>query len=146
MLYGLSAEEIEWLRDGYRMFREADPAFVDRFATDAKMIIPKTVPGGGTFDSPLEWLESTATIGELFDDPHPDPEEFLRVGDRVIVIGTWRARSHQSGEKVTARFVHLLRLSDADAPVSDQQAVSFENVADTAAVLQALGPAPPASK
>ena len=145
MPYGLSTEEIEWIRDGYRMFAEGDPAYLDRFAADAKIIIPETVPGGGTFDSPLEWLEFTATLGELFDDPHPDPEEFLRVGDRLIVIGTWRARSHQSGEKVTARFVHLLRLSDAVAPVNDQQAVSFENVADTAAVLQGLGAAPPAS-
>jgi ketosteroid isomerase-like protein len=144
MPYGLSTEEIEWLRDGYRMFREGDPAFMDRFAADAKITLPKTVVGGGTFDNPLEALEVTATIGELFDDPHPDPEEFLRVEDRVIVIGTWRARSRQSGEKITARFVHLLRYGDADAPVNDQQAVSWENVIDTRAMFQELGPVPPA--
>jgi hypothetical protein len=145
MPYGLSTEEIEWLRDGYRMFREGDPAFVDRFAADARITIPKTLPGGGTFDNPLDWLEFTATTGELFDDPYPDPEEFLRVEDRVIVIGTWRARSRRKGEKITARFVHLFRYSDADAPINNQQAASFENVADTAAALQGLEAAPPAS-
>ena len=145
MPYGLSAEEIEWLRDGYRLFREGDPAFMDRFADDAKITIPRTAAGGGTFDNPLEALETTAAVGELFDDPHPDPEEFLRVEDCVIVIGTWRARSLQSGEKITARFVHLLRYGDADAPVNDQRADSFENVLETGPIVEEIGPAPPAS-
>jgi len=136
MPYGLSTEEVEWLRDGYRMFREGDPAFMDRFAADAEITLPETAAGGGTFANPLEALEVTATIGELFDDPHPDPEEFLRVEDRVIVIGTWRARSRQSGEKITARFVHLMRYGDADAPVNEQQAVSWENVIDTGAMFR----------
>jgi hypothetical protein len=140
MPYGLSTEEVEWLRDGYRMFREGDRASVDRFAADAKFTVPKTVAGGGTFDNQLDWLEFTAAIGELFDDPHPDPEEFMRVEDCVIVIGTWRARSRQSGDKIAARFVHLYRYGDANAPVNDQQAHSFEVVADTGAMFEGLAP------
>jgi len=145
MPYGLSTGEIEWLRERYRMFREGDPAYMDTFTADSKVIYPETLPGGGTYDNPVDALEFPATMGELFDAPYPDPEEFLRVEDRLIVLGTWRARSRQSGEEITARFVHLVRLSDAEAPVNDQRAVSFETILDTAAMLQALGPFPPAS-
>jgi ketosteroid isomerase-like protein len=143
MPHGLSSEEIEWLRERYRLFREGDPAYLDSYTADAKFIFPATLPGGGTYDGPFEALEFTTAVTELFEDPYPDPEEFLRVEDRVIVIGTWHAQSRQSGEEIAARFVHLLLLSGPDGPVNEQKVVSFENVTDTAAMLQALGPSPP---
>lgn len=142
MPYGLSSEEVEWLHEGYRMFREGDPAYLDRFTADAKFIFPATLPAGGTYGGPFEALEFATTATELFEDPYPDPEEFLRVEDRVVVVGTWRGRSRQNGEKIAARFVHLMRTSDAEAPINEQKAVSFENVIDTAAVLQGLDPSP----
>jgi ketosteroid isomerase-like protein len=145
MPYGLSPEEIDWLREGYRLFREGDPAYLDLYTDDAKFIFPPTLPRGGTYDSPLEALEFTTNLAELFDSPYPDPEEFLRVEEHVIVVGTWRARSRQSGEEITARFVHLLRMSDAEAPINEQKVISLENVPDTAAMLKGLDPSPPPS-
>ena len=50
MPYGLSAEEIEWVREGYRMFREGDPAFMERCAPDTRFSIPTTLPAGGTYE------------------------------------------------------------------------------------------------
>lgn len=144
MSYGLNSEEVEWLREGVRMFREGDPAFLDRFAPDAKFSFPATLPAGGTYDTPLDALEFWNTIGELFDDPYPDPEEFLRVEDRLIVVGTWRAYSRQSGEEITARVVWAYRLSGKGGPLMDQKAISHEVFGDTAAILQALGSSPPA--
>jgi ketosteroid isomerase-like protein len=144
MSYGLSSEEIEWIRDGYRMFREGDPAFMDRFAPDAECRFPVTLPAGGTYDSPFEALEFWTTMSEVFDSPYADPEEFLRVGDRLVVLGTWRARSRQTGEEIAARFVHVYGLSGDEASAIDQKAVSFEVLADTAALLQSLGNPPPA--
>lgn len=144
MSCGLSSEEIEWIREGYRLFREGDPSFMDRYAPDAKFHFPATLPAGGTYDSPFEALEFWTTMSEVFDSPYPDPEDFLRVGDRLVVLGTWRARSRQTGEEITARFVHIYRLSGDEGPVMDQKVVSFEALADTAALLQSLGNAPPA--
>jgi hypothetical protein len=88
MPYGLSADEIEWLREGYRMFREGDPAFMERYAPDASFSFPRTLPAGGTYNSPFEAMEYWTTVGELFENPHPEPEEFMRVEDRVSVLGT----------------------------------------------------------
>jgi len=144
MPYGLSSEEVEWLRENVRMFREGDPAFLEAYAPDAKFGFPATLPAGGTYDSPLEALEFWNTLGELFDDPYPDPEEFLRVEDRLILIGTWRARSRQSGEEIAIRTAWAVRLSGKKGPLMDQKVVSFELFADTAAMHQALGDSRPA--
>jgi len=144
MSYGLSSEEVEWIRDGYRKFREGDPAFMDPYAPDAEFHFPATLPAGGSYDSPFEALEFWTTIGELFEFPYPDPEDFLRAGDRLVVLGTWRARSRRTGEEIAARFVHAYRLSGDGSPLMDQKVVSVEVIADTAALLQALGGEPPA--
>jgi len=146
MSYGLSSEEVEWIRDGYRMFREGDPAFMDRYAPDARFHFPATLPAGGTYNGPFDAMEFWTTVAELFEDPYPEPEDFLRAGDRLIVFGTWRARGRQTGEDVGARFVHLLRLSSDEGPVMDLKGVSFEVFFDTAAILQALGDSRPAAE
>jgi ketosteroid isomerase-like protein len=138
MSYGLSSEEVEWIREGYRMFREGDPAFLDRYAPDARFDFPATLPAGGTYYNPVDALEFPTTMGELFDAPYPDPEEFLRADDRLIVVGTWRARSRQSGEEIAIRFIHVYRLSGGEGPLMDQKIVSFEVLSDTAAMLQSL--------
>jgi ketosteroid isomerase-like protein len=143
MPYGLSEAEIEWVREGYRMFREGNPAFMDRFEPDAKFIFPATLPSGGTYEGAFEALEFWTTVGELFENPYPDPEEFLRVGDRLIVFGTWRGRSAQTGDGIALRFVHLQRLNDEETTLMDQKIVSVELFVDTAAYLQAIGPAAP---
>ena len=143
MPYGLSEAEIEWVREGYRMFREGDPAFMDRFEPDAKFIFPATLPSGGTYDGAFAALEYWTAVAELFENPYPDPEEFLRVGDRLIVLGTWRGRSTQTGNEIALRFVHWQRLNDEEATLMDQKIVSIELFVDTAAYLQAIGPAAP---
>ena len=119
------------------MFGDGDPAFMDRFEADAKFIFPATLPSGGTYDGAFAALEFWTTVGELFEDPYPEPEEFLRVEDRVIVFLTWRARSRQTGEEIVLRPVHSQRLNGEGATLMDQKIVSLELFVDTAAFLQA---------
>ena len=121
------------------MFTEGDPAFLDRYEADATMVFPESLPKGGVYRSPLEAIEYFNTMSELFEDAHPAPEEFIRDGDRLIVLGHFKGRSRATGEAVAIRFAHVLGLSDADGPVSEQRNTSFELIADTAAVLAALG-------
>jgi hypothetical protein len=42
MSANLTAEDIEYLREGYRLFREHDPAYMDRFSPDATFVFPTT--------------------------------------------------------------------------------------------------------
>ena len=88
MPYGLSPEEIEWVREGYRQFREGDPSFMDRYTENATFRIPITLPAGGTYNSPLEALEYWNTIGELCRIPRCPTRGLHACKDRLIVFGT----------------------------------------------------------
>jgi ketosteroid isomerase-like protein len=135
----VSPEEVEYVREGYRLFAEGDPAFLDRYAHDATISVPETLPQGGTYASPFEALEFWTTSGELFEGARPEPEEFIRDGDRLVVLGRFHGRSRATGQEVAIPFVHVLRLTGADGPVSDHKYTRLDVFIDTAALLAALG-------
>jgi ketosteroid isomerase-like protein len=138
MALGLSDEEVEYLREGYELFAAGDATFMDRWADDAELTIPSTLPAGGTYTGPWEAMEFWTTIGELFERARPEPEEFIRVRDRLIVLGTWRGRSRETGEELATRFLHSIRLPDAEATVVGQRAEAVELFIDSAEILQAI--------
>jgi ketosteroid isomerase-like protein len=135
---GLSQDDIAQIRDGYRLFKEGDPAFLDGFEPDATIIFPESLPKGGTYASPLEALEFWNNIGQLFEGADPEPEDFVRDGDRLVVLGRFRGRSRATGEQVGVRFAHAYGLTGAEEPMSEQKYTSFELIIDTAPVLAAL--------
>jgi hypothetical protein len=141
MSTNLSPEEVEWLREGYRLFREHDPAYLDRFTPDATFVFPTSLPAGGTYDGPWEALEFQTTVSERVDDPHPEPGEFIRDGDRVVVLGTWHAVVPTTGRRVAARVVHVFRFSGGEVPLPEQKVTAFELIADTAVFGGALAEA-----
>jgi uncharacterized protein len=137
---GLSKEDIDYIRESYRLFRDGDPAFLDRFTPDATLVFPETLPKGGTYGSPWEALEYFNNVDELFDDPHAEPEEFIRDGDRLVVLGHFHGRSRATGEQVAIRFVHVSRLTGTEGSLTRQRYAAFELFIDTAAVLATIGP------
>lgn len=136
---GLSQADIDYISEGYRLFRENDPAFMDRFTPDATLVFPDTLPKGGTYRSPWDALEFWNTIGELFEGALAEPEEFIGDGDRLVVLGTWQGRARATGEEIAVRFAHVLRLTGSAGNLSGQRLTSLELIIDTAAVLTALG-------
>ena len=137
MTVSLSREDIEWIREGYRLFRDGDPAFLERYEPDATLVFPEPLPKGGTYRSPLEALEFWNNIGELFDGAHPEPEEFLRDGDRLVVLGRFHGRSRATGEQVAIRFAQVFGLTGGEGALREQRFTSFELIIDTAAALSA---------
>ena len=137
MSANLTAEDVEYLREGYRLFREHDPAFMELFAPDARFVVPTTLPAGGTYAGPWEALEFTTTVSERVDDPHPEPEEFIRDGARVMVLGTWHAVLPTSARHATVRFAHVFRYSGV-GPLAGRKATSLELICDTVSFAAAL--------
>lgn len=135
----LSPEDIEYAREGYRLFAAGDPAFLDGLAPDATLVFPEVLPKGGTYASPWDAMEFWNTIGALFDGARPEPEDFIRDGDRLVVLGHFHGRARATGERVAIRFAHVFGLPDAAAPLVGQRYVSLELIADTAALLAAIG-------
>ena len=134
----LTREDIDHVREGYRLFAEGDPAFLERYEPNATLIFPDSLPKGGTYRSPWEALEFWNTVGELFEGAHPEPEEFIRDGDRLVVLGHFHGRSRATGEQVAIRFLHVFGLGGVEGALSQQRFTSLELIMDTAAVLSAL--------
>ena len=136
----LSRDDIDYLAEGYRLFREGDPAFLDYYEPDATVVFPESLPKGGTYASPLEALEFWNNIGDLFEGAHAEAEEFIRDGDLLVVLGHFHGRSRVSSELVAIRFAHVFGLTDVEGPLSERRFSSFELIIDSAAVLSALAP------
>jgi ketosteroid isomerase-like protein len=141
MSINLTPEDIEWIRAGYRQFADHDPAFLDRYTPDAKFEFPESLPAGGVYEGPWDALEFMTTVNERLEDPHPEPEEFIRDGDLLIVLCTWRARVPSTGRHVEARVAHVFRRESGDAPLPEQKVTSFEFIGDSAVFAAALAEA-----
>ena len=57
----ITEEVVELARDGYRMFRENDPAFLDRLDPEIEWHVPDTLPDGGDLHGHLEVLVAHVT-------------------------------------------------------------------------------------
>lgn len=136
-LFDLITDELVGLsRDAYRMFREQDPAVLDNWDPEIEWHVPETLPGGGDLHGPLEVLEFLDTMSGLWEDPHPEPEEFLAAGDKLVVLGTWRGRARSTGVDVAVPFVHVQQFRAG-------KLAYFRTYIDAARVLQSLeAPAP----
>jgi hypothetical protein len=66
MSANLTPEDVEYLRDGYRLFREHDPAFMERFAPDATFVFPTTLPAGGTYEGPTSGRRVAVRLAHVF--------------------------------------------------------------------------------
>jgi hypothetical protein len=117
------------------MFQESDPAWVDLLHPEIEWHVPDTLPGGGDLHDPLEVLGFLDTMSGLFEDAYPEPEEFLPAGDKLVVLGTWRARARSTGIRVEVPFAHVSQFRDG-------KLVYFRNYLDAAKALQSLEEAP----
>jgi len=132
----ITDELVVLARDGYRMFGEGDPAFLDNWDPEIEWHVPDTLPGGGDLHGPAEVLAFFETVSGLWENPLPEPEEFLAAGDKLMVLGTWRARARSTGVEVELPFVHVQQFRGG-------KLVCFRNYIDAAKALQSLeGPAP----
>jgi ketosteroid isomerase-like protein len=131
----ITDEHVGQSEEAYRMFREGDLRFFDRLDPDIDWWIPETIPHGGSRHGEGEVIAFWEAMAELFEEAGPHPEEFIPAGDRLIILGTWRARVKATGDPVEARFAHVNGYRDG-------KLVSFRNYIDSAKIVQALEAGP----
>jgi hypothetical protein len=129
----VAAEEVQRLREVYDAFDRGDTdAFVELLAHDIEWRVPEVLPWGGVrhgHDGIRTYLEQ---LREHVDGGWGTPEEFLDVGDRVVVLGRFTGTARATGRHFETPFVHVWTSTDG-VPT---RLVHF---VDTAVVLQALG-------
>ena len=109
----MAGEELENLRRIYDALLGPDvDELRSRAAHDIEITLPESVPWGGTRHG-LDGIESLAeSFQEHVEGSWADADDFLAVGDRVVVLGRIRGRSRTSGEEFEVPFVHVWGLTD----------------------------------
>jgi ketosteroid isomerase-like protein len=105
--------EVKSLRRVYDALSRWD---VDDLVTDVthdfEMILPDTVPWGGTRHG-QEGLRSFATIfQDHVEGLWADPDDFIDAGDSIVVLGRLRGRAKATGKEYEVHFAHVWTLSD----------------------------------
>jgi ketosteroid isomerase-like protein len=121
---------IQGLRDAYAAFNRGDiDAAVQLLSSDVEWIEPKEFPGGGTYhgrNGAKQYLtQSRAAWAEV----HSEPEQFIPVGDRIVVFVHARVRAKGSDQWQEVRLADVYTFRNG-------QAVSMQAFADRK---QALG-------
>ncbi len=133
----ITDELVQQCQDGYRQFRENDPAFLEAIDPDIEWHVPDTLPGGGALHGPMAVLEFMETVSGLWEDAYAEPEEFLPSGDKLVVLGTWRGQARSTRVRVEVPFAHVFRYRAG-------RLVYFCNYLDAAKALRSLEEAPSA--
>jgi len=125
--------EIQALRRIYDALLRWD---VEEFARDVthdfELILPETVPWGGTRHG-RDGVEAYAALfRDHVEGQWADPDDFLEAGELIVVLGRLRGRARATGEEYEVAFAHVWTLSDG---VPSRCHSYF----DTAPIMAALG-------
>jgi uncharacterized protein len=122
---------VERCRAAYRMVTDGDPAFLDLLDPDVEWYVPDSLPGGGALRGHWDVLAFLDTSGQFWDDPRPEPEDFLASGDKLVVLGNWCGRAKSTGIEMKVPFAHVQQFRDG-------KLVYFRNYIDATEVMKTL--------
>jgi ketosteroid isomerase-like protein len=107
-------EDVERLRDAYRAFNEGGgvEAIVVRLSGDFRVRDRESSPDRETRFGPEGIRHLFASYMEAFDALRLEPEEFLEVGDRIVVSLHQHARGKGSGAEIVSRVAHVWTMED----------------------------------
>jgi ketosteroid isomerase-like protein len=109
-------EDVQRLRDAYRAFNEGGvEAFLERLAPEFQVRDRESSPDRGETRHGKEGIrELFASYMEAFDALRLEPEEFIDVGDQIVVSLRQRVRGKGSGAEVMGRIAHVWTVSGAE--------------------------------
>jgi ketosteroid isomerase-like protein len=104
---------LETFRRIYTAVQQGDfEALGENMTHDVEWALPPTVPWGGVHHGHL----GVESVGEIFrehvDGIWSEPDEFLDLGDRVVVLGRVSGTGRASGEPFEVSFAHVWDLAD----------------------------------
>ena len=94
------------VKSGWEAFARGDmDAATATTSESAEIVVPESLPWGGTFTGPAGFKEMIGRLVSNFDEVKPEPQEFLEAdGGHVIVtvkgVGTTKSGNELSGDSV----------------------------------------------
>jgi uncharacterized protein len=106
----MSQENVEVVRQGFEAFERGElDALLDLFTDDVTTY--RADPDGATYDGKAGFLEATADWTEDFSEWRVLPQEFVDLGDRVLVRVRQMAQGKSSGVRVEEDFWFLFEVT-----------------------------------
>jgi hypothetical protein len=121
------------VKNGWDAFAKGDlDAAVATTSDSAKIVIPESLPWGGTYTGPDGFKEMIGKFASNFDEVSPEPQKFLEAdGGHVVVTVTGSVGTTKSGNELTGDSIWLYR-------VDDGKIEHAEFYGDTATAVEAL--------
>ena len=120
------------VRSGWDAFRQGDlDAAVATTSDSAKIVIPESLPWGGTYTGPDGFKEMIGKFVSNFDEVHPEPQQFLEADDGHVLVTVSGVGTTKSGNELSGDSIWLYR-------VDDGKIEHAEFYGDTATAVEAL--------
>ena len=121
------------VRSGWDAFAEGDlDTAVATTSEQAKIVIPESLPWGGTYTGPAGFKEMIGKFLSHFEEVNPAPQAFLEAdGDHVIVTVKGAGKT-KSGNELSGDSIWLYRIEGG-------KIAQAQFYGDTATAVEALG-------
>jgi ketosteroid isomerase-like protein len=120
------------VRSGWDAFTEGDlDAAVATTGEQAEIVIPETLPWGGTYTGPHGFKEMIGKFLSNFDEVRPEPQEFLEADGGHVVVTVKGVGTTKSGNELSGDSIWLYK-------VDDGKIEHAEFYGDTATAVKAL--------
>jgi uncharacterized protein len=120
------------VRSGWDAFADGDlDTAVATTSDSAKIVIPDSLPWGGTYTGPDGFKEMIGKFLSNFDEVHPEPQRFLEADDGHVLVTVSGVGTTKSGNELSGDSVWLYKVDDGEISRA-------EFFGDTATAVEAL--------
>ena len=106
----MSQENVETLRAVYERWRTGDLWTPEVFDDDAELVWAAEIPDADTYHGLAEIEDSARQWLSAWDALRIEAEEFVDLGERVLVLITVRGRGKDSSIETEGKYAHLWTL------------------------------------
>jgi molybdenum cofactor guanylyltransferase len=129
-------DEVEGLKRGFEAFNRRDISQMVEFASpDIVVHDAPELPGGSTRRGRAAFREGLEEWIAMFDELCVEPQEFMRVGDRILVVFRATGRGGESGIPVDVELANVFTMKDG-------LVLEWHSFTSRGQALEALGPSP----
>ena len=101
------------VKDGWDAFAKGDMDAATATTSDsAEIVIPESLPWGGTYTGPEGFKEMIGKFVSNFDEVKPEPQEFLEAEGGHVLVTVKDAGTTKSGNELTGDSIWLYKVDD----------------------------------
>ncbi|HEX3292102.1 MAG TPA: nuclear transport factor 2 family protein [Solirubrobacterales bacterium] len=120
------------VKSGWDAFADGDmDAAVSTTSEQARIVIPESLPWGGTYTGPAGFKEMIGKFLSNFDEVHPEPQQFLEADGGHVLVTVSGTGTTKSGNELGGDSIWLYKVDDGEISHA-------EFYGDTATAVEAL--------